>query len=549
MHLAPLDRVRLGPSSRYRYRYWLMVGTEAQLAQRLDTLWERHSAESSELADTTAPLAAAAPPSVKDSSGMESPSASRPNILVILTDDQGYADLGVQDQVKDIRTPNIDALAGSGVRCSAAYITAPQCTPSRAGLLTGRYQQRFGLDTIPDCPLPLEEVTIAERLSEAGYICGMVGKWHLEPNVLSTRWMRKNLPDQADKPRHQVRLPHEQVRRFYPDAQGFQEYFKGELHRYWANFDLDGNSLNPAGEWVQTEGRYRIEVKTGAALAFLHRNQSRPFFLYLAYMAPHTPLDAPRRYLDRFPGDMPKRRRYALAMQAAIDEGVGRIIAFLHESGLETNTLVFYTSDNGAPIHHKRDTPIHTDMGGWDGSLNDPWIGEKGMLTEGGIRVPFVVRWPGVLPAGAVHDPPVSSLDIAATAAAVAGQPHDPRLDGVNLIPLLTGEQSGAPHDALFWRFWNQAAVRSGFWKYLQAGNAGEYLFDLSTDAHEERNLIETHPDVAARLKARLQEWTRELQPPGMPDRPLNNQEGPWYQEYLGLETPPPRSEGSRRGS
>ncbi len=346
---------------------------------------------------------------------------TKPNIIVILADDQGYADLGAQGQVKDIRTPNIDSLAAGGVRCTSGYITAPQCSPSRAGLLTGRYQQRFGFDTIPDCPLPLGEITLADRLQRAGYTCGMVGKWHLDPNPTSAKWIAKNLPEMAGKPRNQIRIPHAAFITYSAGKRGFQEYFQGELQRYWANFGLDGKSLNPSGEWVDTKGRYRIDVKTEAALAFLQRHKSDPFFLYLAYMAPHTPLDAPKEYLDRFPGPMPTRRRYALAMQSAIDDGVGRIMARLREYGLEENTLIFYTSDNGAPLHHKRDTPVNTDMGGWDGSLNDPWIGEKGMLTEGGICVPFVVHWKGVLPAGKVYEQPVSSLDIAATAIAAAG--------------------------------------------------------------------------------------------------------------------------------
>jgi len=465
--------------------------------------------------------------------------AAKPNIIVILADDQGYADLGVQGQVKDIRTPNLDALAAGGVRCTAGYDTAPQCSPSRAGLLTGRYQQRFGFDTIPDCPLPLAETTLANRLQEAGYQCGMVGKWHLDPNPLSAKWIAKNLPDMAGKPLNEIRIPLSALITYSAGKRGFQEYFQGELQHYWANFGLDGQPLKASGEWVDTKGQYRIDVKTDAALAFLERNKSRPFFLYLAYMAPHTPLDAPAKYLDRFPGPMPERRRYALAMQSAIDDGVGKVMARLREYGLETNTLIFYTSDNGAPLQHKRAARVNnTDMRGWDGSLNDPWIGEKGMLTEGGIRVPFVVHWPGVLPAGRVYAQPVSLLDISATAVAVAGWPPDGKLDGVDLIPFLAGKKTAAPHESLFWRFWNQAAVRSGQWKYLQAGNFGQFLFDLSTDEHEKRNLIDAHPDMAKRLRAELAAWSKQMKPPGLPDRALNVQEAPWYEQYLGLQPP-----------
>ena len=463
---------------------------------------------------------------------------ARPNIIVILADDQGYADLGVQGQVRDIRTPNLDTLAAGGVRCSAGYDTAPQCSPSRAGLLTGRYQQRFGFDTIPDCPLPLEETTLANRLQKAGYTCGMVGKWHLDPNPFSKKWIAANLPEMAGKPFNKIRIPQSALLTYAAGNRGFQEFFQGELQDYWANFGLDGQPLKATGERVNTKGQYRIDVKTDAALTFLNRNQARPFFLYLANMAPHTPLDAPPKYLERFPGPMPERRRYALAMMSAIDDGVGKIMARLREYGLETNTLVFYTSDNGAPLHHLRDSPVKTDGGGWDGSLNNPWIGEKGLLLDGGIRVPFLIRWPGVLPAGQVYAQPVSTLDIAATAVGVAGLPHEEKLDGVDLIPFLSGKDAGAPHASLFWRFWNQAAVRSGQWKYLQAGNFGEFLFDLSTDEHEKRNLIEAHPDIAKRLRGEVAAWSNQMQPPGLPDRALNGQEGPWYEQYLGLHAP-----------
>lgn len=471
----------------------------------------------------------------------------QPNIIVILADDQGYADLGVQGVVKDIRTPNLDALAASGVRCTDAYVTAPQCSPSRAGLMTGRYQQRFGFDTIPDCPLPLEEATIAERLHSAGYVCGMVGKWHLDPNPLSEKWLKANLPEMAGKSREQIRIPESARIEYSPAAQGFDEYFQGEIQRYWANFGLDGQSLKASGQWQDMKGSYRIDVKTDAALAFIQRNKTKPFFLYLAYMAPHTPLDAPPKYLDRFSGEMPVRRRYALAMLSAIDDGVGRIMAQLRAEGIEQNTLVFYTSDNGAPLKiTKPDSPANTDPGGWDGSLNDPWVGEKGMLTDGGVHVPFLVSWKKMLPAGKVFKQPVISLDIAATAVAAAGLPRDEKLDGVDLIPFLSGKESGPPHDALFWRFWNQAAIRSGQWKFLTVGKGNEFLFDLASDAHETKNLIAQHPEIAARLKAQLANWTGQLTPPGLPSAPANNQEGPWYEHYLGLK---PASQAPSTGS
>ena len=464
------------------------------------------------------------------------PVPSGPNIIVILTDDQGWADVGAQGQVRDIRTPNLDRVAAGGVRCTAGYITAPQCSPSRAGLMTGRYQQRFGLESIPDTPLPLGETTIAERLRGAGYTCGMVGKWHLDPNPISAKWIAEHLPEAVGKPRRQIRIPESARLTYSSGRRGFHEFFQGQMHRYWANYDLAGKDLRREGEWVQ-DNRYRLDVQTDAALAFIQRNRAKPFFLYVAYFAPHTPLEATPEYLGRFEGPMPERRRHALAMISAIDTGVGRITERLREYGLNDNTLIFFTSDNGAPLKiTKPDTPVTTDPGGWDGSLNDPWVGEKGMLSEGGIRVPFLVSWPGKLPAGRTYSQPVSSLDIAATALEAAGIARPDRLDGVNLVPFLAGRRTDPPHDALYWRFWNQAAIRAGRWKYLCLGRSTEFLFDLESDVHERKNLIAEHAEKASELRGRLRAWCRELQPPGVPQASGNVQEVPWYRHHFGLK-------------
>ena len=462
----------------------------------------------------------------------------KPNIIVILADDLGYADVGAQGVVKDVRTPHLDRFAREGVRMTAGYITAPQCSPSRAGLLTGRYQQRFGLDSIPDCPLPLAEITIAERLKPAGYVSGHVGKWHLDPNPLSTRWIGANLPHlKTTGPRDRVEIPEQSRRAFSPLAQGFDECFSGETRSYFATFDRDGRSLAPGGERVNVRDTYRLEAQTEAAVAFIQRHHAQPFFLYLCYFGPHVPLEAPAKYLSRFPGEMPERRRHALAMISAIDDGVGRILETLRDRGIDEQTLIAFTSDNGAPLQlTKEDTrPVNLASADWDGSLNDPWLGEKGMLTEAGIRVPFLLRWKGTLPAGKVYAEPVSSLDLAATAVAMSGLPADPRLDGVNLVPFLTGEKTGAPHESLFWRFWNQAAVRTSRWKYLRLGSGDEYLFDLENAAHETKNQLAAQPQIARELRQRLERWTDELQPRGLPSQPLTRQETRWYEHYLGF--------------
>lgn len=455
---------------------------------------------------------------------------TRPNIIVILTDDLGYADLGAQGQEFDVRTPNLDRLAAEGVRCTAGYVTAPQCSPSRAGLLTGRYQQRYGIDTIPDMPLPLEAVTLPERLHAGGYLSGQVGKWHLDPNPLSLRWAAVHLPNQKANAAKRVVIPDAQRQRFMPKARGFDDYFCGEIDRYFANYDLQGDRVEPA--WREDK-RFRVDVQTEAALAFLQRNRTKPFFLYLCYYAPHTPLELPPAYANPIAPELPLRRRAALAMIAGVDHGVGKILAALRSHGIDDRTLIFFTSDNGAPIHGRRDSPLAEDMGGWDGSLNTPWVGEKGMLAEGGIRVPFLVRWPGKLAAGKVYREPVSSLDIAATALAAAGLPSDPQLDGVDLTPHFTGQNRRPPHEALYWRFWSQAAVRAGRWKLLTKAGEPDRLFDLEDDQHERRDLAATMPDRVAALHRNLTAWTEQLQPRGMPSDKNNNQERVWYRGYF----------------
>ena len=424
----------------------------------------------------------------------------KPNVIVIFTDDHGYADLSCQGSVDDIRTPHIDALARGGTRMTSGYVTAPQCVPSRAGLLTGRYQNRFGVESNGE---PLEgfnaQQTLAERLQQAGYATGMAGKWHLGP-------------------------PHEITRHGFDDVYCNQ----GGPNRVWSNFDLDGNSIEGAN---RNDNLYHLDSNSAAACAFIRRHQTQPFFFYCAYRAPHVPLDAPPKYLKRFPGEMPERRRQALAMISAIDDGVGQIVSTLRDCAIEERTLIFLLGDNGAPLKiHKLDAPGGGP--GWDGSLNDPLNGEKGMLTEGGIRVPWLAYWKGHIPAGQVYDHPVISLDLAASAVALAGLPDDAALDGVNLIPYLSGELTGEPHQALYWRWIAQSAIREGKWKYLRGGTR-EYLFDLSADREEKQNLLRSHPDVATRLSEQLSAWAGKLQPPGLSTRPMSTTWEQYFDFYL----------------
>lgn len=426
---------------------------------------------------------------------------SKPNILLIYSDDHGWADLGMQGVDKDIRTPNLDALARDGVRFARGYVSAPQCVPSRAGVITGRYQQKFGVEDNGKGPLPLEELTIAERLKPAGYVTGQVGKWHLSL-----------VGEKGAKKANRTSKEH------LPNGQGFDEYWCGEIHQFVASHDLQGKPFPDAPHLVKDE-RFRVDVQTEAALSFLDRRAAdpgKPWFLYLAWFAPHVPLESPEPWFSKTPENLPLERRKALAMIAAMDDGLGRIRTKLKEMGEEKNTLIVFIGDNGAPTKEKA----------WDGSLNLPLIGEKGMLTDGGIRTPFVAAWPGTLPSGKVFDQPVINLDVAATAAAAAGLPPDDKLDGVNLLPFLKGEKTTAPHETLFWRWRSQAAVLEFPWKLIHLGRTERFLFNVTTPDGETKNLIAQHPDIAARLEAKLKTWSDTLKPTGLPTETVDADQG-----------------------
>ncbi len=447
--------------------------------------------------------------------------SSKPNIIIIFTDDHGWADLGIQGVFDDVKTPYTDQLAESGVRFTSGYVTAPQCRPSRAGLMSGRYQNRFGLEHNGHNAYPWSEYTIAERLKDVGYVTGMAGKWHLDGYVDSLG----RLPDGSNATQEQIdgkgrelaKMNRNQASPGQVHRHGFMEHLSGSMTNYVATHSTDGKDLG--GIVTHKDQRYRLEVQAEWSANFIkrHARGDKPFFLYTAFFAPHVPLEAPEKYLSRFSEDMPLRRRKALAMISAVDDGVGLITKTLQDEGALENTLIFYIGDNGAPLKiHKLDAPGNGP--GWDGSLNDPWIGEKGMLTEGGIRVPFLASWPAGIPGGLVDDRPVISLDAIATALSVGGADLDDNIDGVNLIPYLASGLSSDPHDYFYWRWAGQYAIRSGDWKYLKAGNR-DYLFDLTTEAHESENLIERFPAIANRLKRELVDWSEEQYEPGFNHR------------------------------
>ncbi|MBT5903193.1 MAG: sulfatase-like hydrolase/transferase [Opitutaceae bacterium] len=468
--------------------------------------------------------------------------STKPNIIVILTDDHGWADLGSQGVFDYVKTPHTDRLAKSGVRFTSGYVTAPQCRPSRAGLMSGRYQNRFGLEHNGHNAFPWSDYTIAERLRDVGYVTGMAGKWHLDGYVDSLG----KLPDGSDASLAQINgggRAEAKKNRLAPNPgqvhrHGFMEHLSGSLTNYVASHSADGKALG--GVVAHTDERYRLEVQAEWSVNFIkrHAKGDKPFFLYTSFYAPHVPLEAPEKYLSRIPEDLPLRRRKALAMLAAVDDGVGLITQTLQDEGALENTIIFYIGDNGAPLKmHKADAPGNGP--GWDGSLNDPWIGEKGMLTEGGIRVPFIASWPAGIPGDQIDDRPVISLDAIATALVAGGAELDANIDGVDLLPYLAGGLSAHPQEFLYWRWAGQYAVRSGDWKYLKAGKR-EYLFDLSTEAQESENLIHTRPEIAANLKTHLTRWSEEQFEPGF-DHPVGYAGDRYFDFYLdGKRAPVP---------
>jgi arylsulfatase A-like enzyme len=431
--------------------------------------------------------------------------AATPNVLVIVGDDMGYSDIGVHG-CKDIPTPNIDALAAAGVRCTSGYVSGTYCSPTRAGLLTGRYQNRFGHEYNPGgsdarkarqrgepaqnkAGLPLSEITMADRLKDAGYTTALIGKWHLG----------------GSEP-------------FHPMRRGFDEFFGflGGAHSYLPG---KGAPILRGYEPVN-EKEYLTDAIANESVAFLDRQtQDKPFFLYLAFNAVHTPMEADDARLKKFAHISDKKRQTYAAMMSAMDDAIGKVLGKLSEKKLDENTLVVFISDNGGPTI--RTTTVN-------GSINKPLRGSKRTTLEGGIRVPYLVRWSGKIPAGKVYDQPVIQLDILPTVLAAAGvsAAEGGPLEGVNLLPFLTGEKTGTPHDALFWRFGPQMAIRQGDWKLVkydptvdgeevsrsQATEAK--LYNLANDIGEKNNLIEAEPQKAKELQAAWDKWNASNVPP-----------------------------------
>src|SRR3954447_12610683 len=352
--------------------------------------------------------------------------AGKPNILFIVGDDMGYADEGFRG-CQDIPTPHLDALAKASMRCTNGYVSGPYCSPTRAGLMTGRYQTRFGHEFNAGAAgsgLPLSETTIATRLKAAGYVTGLVGKWHL-----------------GSEPQ------------FHPQKRGFDEFFGflGGAHDYFQ----DQGILR--GTQQVDEKEYLTDAFGREAVSFIEKHKNETWFLYLAFNAVHTPMQANDPRLMKFSHISDQRRRTYAAMMSAMDDAVGRVRKKLDETGLAQKTLVTFISDNGGPT--MPGTTVNA-------SSNKPLRGSKRTTLEGGIRVPYLVSWPGHVKSG-VYDKPVIQLDLNATALTAAGEAIQPdwKLDGVDLAPFFAGTNAAAPHESLYWRFGKQVAIRHGDYK------------------------------------------------------------------------------------
>lgn len=417
--------------------------------------------------------------------------AAKPNVLLIVADDLGWGELGFQGN-KTIPTPQLDSLAAGGVRFTSGYVSGPYCSPTRAGLLTGRYQQRFGHEFNPGqqpgsekIGLSLDEKTLADRLKSAGFATGMFGKWHLG-----------GAPE------------------FHPLKRGFDEYygFLGGAHTY-LKVGAGNNAILRGTEPVDSID-HTTEAFARETVKFIEKNKDQPWFVYLPFNAVHGPLEAPEKYLQKYEKiEDPKRRAYA-AMTHALDDAVGVVLAKLRELKLEENTLIVFHTDNGGP------TGVNT-------SSNGPLRGFKANVWEGGVRVPFVVQWKGQLPAGKTFDHPVIQIDVVPTVLAAVGiaTKTEDKFDGVNLLPYLKGEKSDAPHQALFWRFGPQRAVRSGNWKLVEAGE-GPQLFNLQEDIGEQTDVAAKHPEKLQELEALYVAWNKDnIEPKWIPGNPARFQQ------------------------
>ena len=444
-----------------------------------------------------------------------------PNIVLLLADDLGYGELGCQGN-QEIPTPHIDSIAKNGARFTQGYVTAAFCSASRAGLLTGRYQTRFGYEfnptgrhnEDPEAGLPLSEKTLADVLVDAGYITGIFGKWHLggtanynpirrgfdefygflheghyfvpPPYKGVTTWLRrKTLPGGGSG-----RWTSSDQKLIYSTHMGNTE----------PDYDAD-NPILRAGQPVE-EPVYLTDAITRESISFIDRNADVPFFLYVPYNAVHSPLQGADAYMKKFNHIKDIQRRIFAAMLANMDDSVGAILEKLRSKNLEENTVIFFLSDNGGPTRELT-------------SSNSPLRDGKGTVYEGGLRVPFLMQWKGKIPKKQTYKNPVISLDLFATSISLAKAQLKRPLDGVNLIPYLTNQNQGVPHQTLYWRLGNRRAIRHGDWKLLSNPKNGEKqtweLYHLTDDISEQKDLSSRHTDKVDELQSKWNQLNSKM--------------------------------------
>jgi arylsulfatase A-like enzyme len=413
--------------------------------------------------------------------------ADQPNIILIIADDLGFADLSINGSLQ-IKTPNIDALANSGVYFTEGYVSAPVCSPSRAGIITGRNQVEFGHDnniggTQPGFDpaflgLPLTETTIAKRLKSLGYKTGLMGKWHL-----------------GDAPAH------------HPSKRGFEEYwtYPHGGHDYFVALP-DGKGYKSPLEcsYKEPEPITYITDDTGnECVDFIKKHKSVPFFLMASFNAPHAPMQALEEDLKIYKEiESVKRRTYA-AMVHRLDINVGKIVGQISTLGLSDNTLIVFISDNGGPTTS-------------NASINAPYRGHKGTLLEGGIHVPYIMNWKNTIPARLKYKNPVTTLDLAPTFFAIAGGviTEKVKFDGRNLIPFITGSNENIPHEEMKWRFTISASIRDGDWKLIRLPDRLPLLYNLSTDISEQNDVSRENLDITKTMLKKLGDWDVSLPHP-----------------------------------
>jgi len=427
---------------------------------------------------------------------------TKPNIILIVADDLGFADLSINGSTQ-IKTPNIDKLAKTGVNFTQGYVTSPVCSPSRAGFMTGKNQVSFGYDNNiggsqpgfdPEfLGLPITQKTIADYLNPFGYVNGLIGKWHL-----------------GDAPQ------------FHPLKRGFDEFwgYTGGGHNYFPS-EPDGKRYNiPIQSNYKTPNpiTYITDDVGNECVDFIKRHQNEPFFLFASFNAPHTPMQALEEDLALYQSITNKKRRTYAAMVHRLDVNIGKIMQSIATTGLSENTLIVFISDNGGPVDS-------------NASLNVPYRGQKGILLEGGIHVPFILNWPKKLPIGLVYKKVVSTLDFLPTFLEIAGGEvkATDNLDGVNLMPFLTKQKKSLPHTELKWRFTISAAIRDGDWKLVRLPDRLPLLYHLPTDISEQKNLTLKEVEKTEALLKKLGTWDVQLPHPVFLEGAI------WKKRQLGL--------------